>query len=280
MARHEYGFYANVNPMVDHPRWSQAREKRLPSFIANHRTEMFNGYAEQVQSLCRAWTCARILKPITAFRVVLFAAALTPAAALAGFYRLTYAGDFNALTANPGDYITDQTGTWALGCLAASLSSHRSAADWMERDHQGAAHARAVRVLLRDVAHAHVGRVRPLLRGVFMIEDVVKRPFITVGMTTFLILLVLALTSNRFSIKLGRRWGKLHRLAYVAAAGGTLHFWQLVKADTTEPWRWAAGFALLFGLRVWWAYRPRLSMAAARQRANVKGQRTQASRIV
>jgi len=51
MARNEYGFYANVNPMVDHPRWSQARERRLPSFIANHRTEMFNGYADQVQSL-------------------------------------------------------------------------------------------------------------------------------------------------------------------------------------------------------------------------------------
>jgi sulfoxide reductase catalytic subunit YedY len=51
MARNEYGFYANVNPMVDHPRWSQAREKRLPSFIANHKTEMFNGYADQVQSL-------------------------------------------------------------------------------------------------------------------------------------------------------------------------------------------------------------------------------------
>jgi sulfoxide reductase catalytic subunit YedY len=51
MAPSEYGFYANVNPTVDHPRWSQAREKRLPSFIANRRTEMFNGYADQVQSL-------------------------------------------------------------------------------------------------------------------------------------------------------------------------------------------------------------------------------------
>ena len=51
MARNEYGFYANVNPMVDHPRWSQARERRLPSFIPNRKTEMFNGYADQVQSL-------------------------------------------------------------------------------------------------------------------------------------------------------------------------------------------------------------------------------------
>ena len=51
MARNEYGFYANVNPMVDHPRWTQSRERRLPSFVANRRTEMFNGYADQVQSL-------------------------------------------------------------------------------------------------------------------------------------------------------------------------------------------------------------------------------------
>jgi methionine sulfoxide reductase catalytic subunit len=51
MPGNEYGFYANVNPMVDHPRWSQARERRLPSFVPNRRTEMFNGYADQVQSL-------------------------------------------------------------------------------------------------------------------------------------------------------------------------------------------------------------------------------------
>jgi sulfoxide reductase catalytic subunit YedY len=47
----EYGFYANVNPTVDHPRWSQAREKRLPSFFANRPTLMFNGYGDQVASL-------------------------------------------------------------------------------------------------------------------------------------------------------------------------------------------------------------------------------------
>lgn len=48
---HEYGFYANVNPTVDHPRWSQAREARLPSFFKNRPTLMFNGYADQVASL-------------------------------------------------------------------------------------------------------------------------------------------------------------------------------------------------------------------------------------
>ncbi len=45
---YEYGFYANVNPEVDHPRWSQARERRLPSLFANRPTQMFNGYADQV----------------------------------------------------------------------------------------------------------------------------------------------------------------------------------------------------------------------------------------
>ena len=50
MAAHEYGFYANVNPNVDHPRWSQARERRLPDILATTRTQMFNGYKE-VESL-------------------------------------------------------------------------------------------------------------------------------------------------------------------------------------------------------------------------------------
>ncbi|MCI0352071.1 MAG: protein-methionine-sulfoxide reductase catalytic subunit MsrP [Acidobacteriales bacterium] len=47
----EYGFYSNVNPEVDHPRWSQATERRLPGFQKNHKTLMFNGYADQVASL-------------------------------------------------------------------------------------------------------------------------------------------------------------------------------------------------------------------------------------
>ncbi len=48
---HEYGFYSNVNPNVDHPRWSQAREVRLPGYFKNTKTQMFNGYGDQVASL-------------------------------------------------------------------------------------------------------------------------------------------------------------------------------------------------------------------------------------
>ncbi len=50
-ASNEYGFYANVNPNVDHPRWSQKKERRLPSLFQNRNTEMFNGYGAQVASL-------------------------------------------------------------------------------------------------------------------------------------------------------------------------------------------------------------------------------------
>lgn len=48
---HEYGFYSNVNPHVDHPRWSQAKEVRLPGFFKNTPTQMFNGYGDEVASL-------------------------------------------------------------------------------------------------------------------------------------------------------------------------------------------------------------------------------------
>ncbi len=51
MASDEYGFYSNVNPEVAHPRWSQATERRLPEFFKSTKTQMFNGYADQVASL-------------------------------------------------------------------------------------------------------------------------------------------------------------------------------------------------------------------------------------
>jgi len=62
LAPREYGFYANVNPAVDHPRWSQATERRLPSTLfrpSRIPTQMFNGYAEQVAHLYRGMDLAR-----------------------------------------------------------------------------------------------------------------------------------------------------------------------------------------------------------------------------
>jgi len=193
------------------------------------------------------------LKAIAVIKPIAFAAALVPAAALAyGFYT-------NDLTANPGDYLTDQTGSWALTLLVISLcvTPLRRLSGWNDaiklRRMLGLfAFFYATLHMLTWVVFFHFFDVD------FMIEDVLERPYITVGMTTFLILLVLAVTSNRFSIrKLGRRWGKLHRLVYVAAITAVTHFWLLVKADTTEPQRWALAVAALLGFRVWWTWRTR-----------------------
>jgi sulfoxide reductase heme-binding subunit YedZ len=203
------------------------------------------------------------LKPITALRILAFAAAASPAAALVyRFYRFYYGGDFNALTANPGDYITDQTGTWTLAFITISLgvTPLRRITGWNDliklRRMLGLfAFFYATLHLLTWVVFIHFFDVG------FMVEDVVKRPFITVGMATFLILLALAVTSNRLSIRrLGRKWQSLHRLVYLAAIGGVVHFWWLVKADITEPRRWAVAVAVLLGFRVWWSYRGRLSL--------------------
>jgi methionine sulfoxide reductase heme-binding subunit len=200
------------------------------------------------------------LTPIAILRLAAFVAACLPAAALA--YRF-YIQD---LTANPGDYITDQTGTWALTLLVISLTITplRRLTKWNEliklRRMLGLfAFFYATLHMLTWVVFVHFFDWR------FMVEDVVKRPYITVGMATFLILFALALTSNRLSIRrLGKRWQKLHRLVYVAAIGAVIHFWWQVKADTTEPVRWAVAVGLLLGFRVWWARRPKLSTTARR----------------
>jgi len=195
------------------------------------------------------------LKPITLLRCVAFAAALVPAAALVyGYYT-------NDLTANPGDYITDQTGTWALAMLVISLtvSPLRRITKWNEL-------IKLRRMLgLFSFFYATLHMLTWVVLFNFfdvklMVEDVVKRPFITIGMTTYLILLSLAVTSNRFSIrKLGRRWQKLHRLVYVAAITAVIHFWWLVKADITLPRRWAVAVGALLGFRVWWMWKTRPS---------------------
>lgn len=85
--------------------------------------------------------------------------------------------------------------------------------------------------------------------------DLVKRPYIIVGMIGFLALLPLALTSNNLSVrKLGPvAWKRLHRLTYVAAVAGAVHYLMLVKAWPLEPILYAVAVAALLALRLWWA---------------------------
>jgi sulfoxide reductase heme-binding subunit YedZ len=85
----------------------------------------------------------------------------------------------------------------------------------------------------------------------FMIEDVAKRRWITVGFASFLLLVPLAVTStNGWIRRLGKRWVKLHQLVYVAAAGGVLHFLWLVKKDVREPALFGLVLVVLLALRL------------------------------
>lgn len=83
-------------------------------------------------------------------------------------------------------------------------------------------------------------------------QDIVKRPYITIGMLGLLLLVPLALTSTAKSQRrLGRRWVQLHRLVYVVAVLGVWHFWWQVKKDVREPLIYAGGLAVLLAWRMW-----------------------------
>lgn len=88
--------------------------------------------------------------------------------------------------------------------------------------------------------------------------DVVQRPFILVGMTAFLLMLPLAVTSTNRMVKRlgGKLWAMLHRLVYVAAVAGVVHFWMLVKSDTSLPLTFAFIVFFLLGYRLLLKYAP------------------------
>ncbi len=87
-----------------------------------------------------------------------------------------------------------------------------------------------------------------------IIEDVVKRPYITLGMAGLLMLVPLAVTSTRGMMRrLGKRWQTLHRLVYAIAIMGVWHFYWQVKLDTLEPLLYALVLAGLLATRVYYA---------------------------
>ena len=82
-------------------------------------------------------------------------------------------------------------------------------------------------------------------------QDVIKRPYITIGMLAFLMLIPLAVTSTgKMQRRLGRRWTTLHRLIYPIAILGAWHFWWQVKKDIREPLLYACILAVLLGYRI------------------------------
>jgi sulfoxide reductase heme-binding subunit YedZ len=91
-------------------------------------------------------------------------------------------------------------------------------------------------------------------------EDILKRPYITLGMAGLLMLLPLAVTSTRGMMRrLGKRWQKLHRLVYVIAIVAVWHFYWQVKLDTLDPTLYALVLVVLLGARVYFARESRRS---------------------
>lgn len=188
-------------------------------------------------------------KAARALKAIVFVAALVPVTRLAA----ALAFDPELLGANPAEFITRATGDWTLRFLLLTLAVTplRKLFGW----HWLAGFRRMLGLyaffygvvhLSSYVSFDHVFDVAEILK------DIVKRPFITVGFTALVLLLPLAVTStDRMVRRLGaKRWLALHRLVYVIAPLGVLHFWWMVKADLTEPVIYAAILSLLLGYRV------------------------------
>jgi sulfoxide reductase heme-binding subunit YedZ len=183
----------------------------------------------------------RYLKP------VIFLACLGPLA------RLAWRGFHAMLGANPIEVITHSTGDWTLTFLLLTLS------------------ITPLRKLTRQYWLIGLRRMFGLYAFFYgclhlttyvwldkffdvheMLADVAKRRFITAGLTAFLLMVPLALTSTQGWIRRlgGKRWQALHRLVYLSAAAGVIHYIWLVKADLHKPLEYAAVLALLVGYRV------------------------------
>ena len=141
--------------------------------------------------------------------------------------RLVWLGLSDGLGANPIEFITRSTGTWALVflCLTLAMTPLRlmtNSTAWIR-------YRRMLGLFSFFYACIHFGIWLWLDQDfdlVAMLKDVVKRPFMTMGFISFVLLTPLALTSSSWpQKKLGRRWVQLHRIIYLIAATVILHYW-------------------------------------------------------
>jgi methionine sulfoxide reductase heme-binding subunit len=190
-------------------------------------------------------------KQLSALKVGVFIAALLPFARLA-LFTLT-----DQLGANPIEFITRNTGDWTLYflCITLAITPLRRFSKWNWL------------VKLRRMLGLFAFFYATLHFTTFlwfdhffdldeMLKDVVKRPFITVGFIAFLLLIPLAVTSTNGMVRRlgGKRWQWLHRLLYLIAPLGILHFWWMKagKHDFAQPILFGSIVVLLLGMRVYW----------------------------
>jgi sulfoxide reductase heme-binding subunit YedZ len=196
----------------------------------------------------------RVVKPL------LFLVCLTPAAWLA------WAAFNDRLGANPIRELEIETGLWTLRFLLVTLAITPlrivSGVGTLAR------YRRMLGLFTYFYACVHLSMwigVDWFFDWKSMGEEIVKRRYILVGMLTFLILTPLAITSTNGWVRRlgGKRWAALHRLVYVAAFTGTIHYLWAVKKDTFFPLTYLAAFSLLLGFRFYGYLRRRRLRSAA-----------------
>ena len=201
-----------------------------------------------------------------AARPVAWILCLLPAAMLGWNLWLAFEGRPNSLGAEPVERIQQETGEWALRFLALTLAvtPARRLLGWGWL----VPYRRMLGLFAFFYASLHLANFIGLDHFFAfgdIAEDIFERPWITIGMVSFLLLVPLAITSTKGWIRRlgGRKWRRLHQLIYLAAAGGTLHFLMAVKQDLREPIIYAAIFGVLLGLRAWWFVADRRRRATA-----------------
>jgi sulfoxide reductase heme-binding subunit YedZ len=198
------------------------------------------------------------MKKLRWLRVALFLICLVPLA------QLIYNAFTDNLGANPIDAITRHTGSWGLIFLLVTLSVTplRKILGW-----NGLVKYRRMLGLFAFFYAVLHFTTFLVLDHFFdfsaILKDIMKRPYVTAGFTGFVLMIPLAVTSTTGMIRrLGKRWQQLHRLVYIAAIAGVIHFYWLVKADIRRPAQYGLVLALLLGFRLFGAVRAALSRPA------------------
>ena len=199
-------------------------------------------------------------------KIVVFLAALIPFALLLWRFFGLHPSDMTnwgaGLGANPIEKITHVTGDWTLRFLLITLSIS------------------PLRKLLRVPSLIRFRRMLGLFAFFYgclhfltyvwldkffnlheILGDIAKRKFITIGLTAFVLMIPLAVTSTAGSIRRlgGKRWQALHRLIYVSAIAGIIHYVWLVKADIRRPVQYGILLAVLLSYRIWVWLAPRFT---------------------
>jgi sulfoxide reductase heme-binding subunit YedZ len=199
-----------------------------------------------------------------ALKPLVFVLALLPAASL------VYLGFTNDLGVNPAETLQLETGTWALNFLVATLAI--TPLRRLTRWNRLITYRRMLGLFAFFYAFAHFLTYLILDQSFDldqMMVDVVKRPFITMGFTAFVLMIPLALTSTKGWIRRlgGRQWQMLHRLIYISAVAASIHYIWKVKVVLGSPVYYTIAVALLLGVRLVWQIRSAKSVPPQRVKA-------------